>query len=358
MTDPDVANQAASRTDTSASLLPSRGPLPTAIGVDIGASRLKLTLVDQAGNVLKSTSGPTPRHGSGAEVVEGVAAQTGAFRDCVRAAGFLPAGIGVDVPHMIEGEQWIQRWANSLPAIDNLALRPMLADRLGGPMAMTNDATAAAIAEHMFGRGRDVDRLLLMAIGTGISIGVIADGRVLDYNWGTAGDTGQIIVDTAGLHECSCGAHGCLETVASGTGIAAELTRAVGRGEKSSLGDRLEGGQTVTARDVADAARAGDAVAGRIFERAAFFIGVALATYVHLYRPHLIVLAGGVMNSSDLLLEDIQNWLQRLASPARLAGLRGIEMSAFPDLGASIGSASLVLFPGRYTGEPSREVMP
>lgn len=357
MTDPNVANQTAGRPDTSASPLPSSGPLSTAIGVDIGASRLKLTLVDQDGTILMSTSGPTRRHGSGADVVEGVAAQTSAFRDSVRAAGFAPAGIGVDVPHMIEGEQWIQRWANSLPAIDNLALRPTFADRLGGPLAMTNDATAAAIAEHLFGRGRDVDRLLLMAIGTGISIGVIADGRVLDYNWGTAGDTGQIIVDTAGLNECSCGGHGCLETVASGTGIAAELTRAVRRGERSSLEGLVKGGPTVTARDVADAARAGDAVAGRIFERAAFFIGVAVATYVHLYRPHLIVLSGGVMNSSDLLLEGIQNWVQRLASPARLAGLRGIEMSAFPDLGASIGSASLVLFPGRYPGEPSREVV-
>jgi glucokinase len=358
MTDSNVADQTARRTGTWTSPLLSPGPLPAAIGVDIGASRLKLTLVDQAGTVLMSTAGPTPRHGSGAEVVGGVAAQTSAFRDSVRAAGFAPSGIGVDVPHMIEGEQWIQRWANSLPAIDNLALRPMLTDRLGGPLAMTNDASAAAIAEHLFGRGRDVDRLLLMAIGTGVSIGVIADGQVLDYNWGTAGDTGQIIVDTAGLNECSCGGHGCLETVASGTGIAAELIRAVRGGERSSLQDRVKGGQTVTALDVAVAARAGDAVAGRVFERAAFFIGVALATYVHLYRPHLIVLAGGVMNSSDLLLEGIQNWLERLASPARLAGLRGIELSAFPDLGASIGSASLVLFPGRYLGELSRELVP
>jgi glucokinase len=330
----------------------------TAIGVDIGASRLKLTLVDQAGTVLMSTSCPTPRDGTGKDVVDGVGAQTRAFRDSARAAGFAPAGIGVDVPHMIDGEQWTQRWANSLPAIDDLPVHPMLSERLGGRLAMTNDATAAVMAEHLFGCGRDVDRLLLMAIGTGISIGVIADGQVLDYNWGTAGDTGQIIVDTAGLNECSCGGHGCLETVASGTGIAAELTRAVGRGESSILAGRVEAGQVVTARDVADAARAGDALAGRIFERAGFFVGVALATYVHLFRPHLIVLSGGVMNSSDLLLEGIQNWLPRLASPARLVGLRGVELSAFPDLGASIGSAGLILFPGRYLAGSFGKVAP
>ncbi len=318
----------------------------TAIGVDMGASRLKLALVDETGEVLRSMVLPTPRGRNGVEIVEKVAAAIVDFRQAADAQE--AAGIGIAVPHLIEGPQWVQRWANSIPALDGLALRPLLESRIGGALAMGNDVSAAVIAEHLFGRGRGLDRLLVMSIGTGVSIGVIADGELLRYTWGTAGDTGQIVVDVEGLNRCSCGARGCLETVASGTGIRDEVIRAVRRGERTVLAARIESADDITAQDVAEAARQGDPVAVRTFERAAFFIGVALATYVQLYCPQLIVLAGGVMNSSELLLDGVRQTLTEIGSPARLSALEGIELSAFPDTGAAIGSASLILFPGRY----------
>ena len=107
-----------------------------------------------------------------------------------------------------------------------------------------------------------------------------------------------------------------------------------------------------TAEAVAQAARDGDAVAKRIFERAAFFLGVALATYVHMFAPELIVLAGGVTGSMDLLQKGVRDALEQFANPSLLGGLDGIELSAFPDLGAAIGSASLILFPDRYLRNP------
>jgi glucokinase len=104
---------------------------------------------------------------------------------------------------------------------------------------------------------------------------------------------------------------------------------------------------------VASAARQGDAAAIRAFERGAFFLGAALASYLQLFSPQLIVLSGGVMESSDLLLHGIRQSLQRVASPSRLSMLQGVEVSAFPQMGAAIGSASLIMFPDLYLRNPS-----
>lgn len=328
-------------------LPPRRATAAVAIGVDVGATRLKLALVASSGAVLDSTVLPTPRDGTGHEVVDQIADAVLAFSGDVAGATGV-RGFGISVPNFVAGPDWVQRWANNLPELEGVAMRPLLAARLGNSIAMANDVSAAATAEHLFGRGRGRDRLLLMSIGTGISIGVIVDGELLQYLLGTVGDTGHIIVDTQGRLRCSCGAHGCLETLASGTGIRNEAIRAVQRGEETELSALVNDDFRLTAEAVARAARDGDAVAKRIFERASFFLGVALTTYVHMFAPELIVFAGGVSGSMDLLQEGIRDTLEQFSNPSLLDVLDGMELSAFPDLGAAIGSASLILFPGRY----------
>jgi glucokinase len=320
----------------------------SAIGVDVGASRLKLALVDQTGAVLRSSVHPTPHAGTGAEIVDDISSAILAFRDDGPAPAVPPRGTGIVVPHFSVGPDWAQRWTNNMGALEGLAIRPLLTKRLGGEIAIANDVSAATVAEHMFGLGRGVDRLLLMAIGTGISIGVIIDGELLQYMWGTAGDTGHIVVDINGMHECTCGARGCLETVASGTGIRDAAVRALRGGEASALAAGLEAGRSISAADVAEAARQGDPVSVRIFERAAFYLGVALASFSQVFCPQLIVLAGGVTASSDLWLDRLRQSLKEIGSPARLSSLQGVELSAFPHMGAAIGSASLIMYPGRY----------
>lgn len=323
------------------------GRAAVAIGVDIGGTRVKLALVDSGGAVLESTVLPTPRDGTGQEVVDQIADAALGFRDDVAGASGV-RGFGISVPNFVAGPQWVQRWVNNLPELEGVAMRPLLAARLGDSIAMANDVSAAATAEHLFGRGRGRERLLLMSIGTGISIGVIVESELLQFFLGTVGDTGHIIVDTEGRLECTCGAHGCLETLASGTGIREEAKRAMRRGEPTVLSPLVEDESRLTAEAVAQAARDGDAVAKRIFDRAAFFLGVALTTYVHMFVPELIVLAGGVTGSMDLLQDGIRDSLEQFSNPSLLGVLDGIEVSAFPDLGAAIGSAGLILFPGRY----------
>ena len=324
----------------------------TAIGVDVGASRLKLVHVDRSGSILSSAVHPTPRGDTGLQIGERIAVAIAAFRDTTRATGAAPSGIGIVVPYFVQGPDWVQRWTTNLPQLEGVALRPVFAEHLGNEIRTGNDVSAAVIAEHLFGRGQGVRRLLLMAIGTGISIGVMVDGELLQYSWGTAGDTGHIVVDPDGLEVCTCGGRGCLETVASGWGLRDQAIRGARRSPGSALATMLEAGQEITGADVAGAARRGDELAVRTFQRATHFLAVALASYLQIFSPELIVLSGGVTDSSDLLLDGVRELLQRVASPSRLRTLRGVELSAFPHMGAAIGSASLILFPDRYLRSP------
>lgn len=319
-----------------------------AIGADVGASRLKLVLLDNTGTIVRSTLHPTPQVGTGPEIVEEITTAIATFRDEAMALSIDPLGIGIVVPHFVEGSAWIQRSTNNMSALEGLELRPLLEERLGTNLAVANDVSAATMAEHMFGLGRGVNRFLQMSIGTGVSIGVVIDGELLQFTWGTAGDTGHIIVDTDGMHECTCGARGCLETVTSGTGIRESAVRAIQRGEITALTAQFEADQDFSAADVAEAARQGDRVARAIFDQAARFLAIALADYLQIFAPELIVLAGGVTESSDLWIDQARTCLVEFASPSKLSKLRGVKLSKFPHMGAAMGGASLILFPDRY----------
>ena len=184
-----------------------------------------------------------------------------------------------------------------------------------------------------------------MSIGTGISIGMITESGAVDFNWGGTGDSGQIIVDPDATERCTCGGRGCLESVAAAPAIRREAVRSIERGEATSLAARHAATGTLEAVHVVRAAEDGDDVARRILDRAGRSVGIALTSYLHMFRPELIVLCGGVAEAGGLLLEPIRRTVSGMANPWYLERLRGIEISAFPRDGAAIGSAAVVLDP-------------
>jgi glucokinase len=322
---------------------------PHAIGVDIGGTNTKLALVDESGVVHARESFPTPRDPSPDRLVEGIIAGANAFRARVEAEGFRVEGMGFTVPHFFDGPDWTQRQTNNIPSLEGYPLYPPLRRAFGSSIAMMNDLSAAGIAEYAYGRGRDKDRMLLMAIGTGIAISVVTRNEgLIHFSWDTTGDTGQIIVDPFGQAECSCGGRGCLEAVAAAPALRRRGLSEIARGRTTLLARIREERGDLEARDISEAAAAGDAVARDILDQAGFFLGVALTSYLHIFRPTLMVLAGGVAQAGDLLLEPIRRTMSRLASPWYLSRLEGIVVSALGNDGQAIGCASLILYPGRF----------
>jgi glucokinase len=320
-----------------------------AIGVDIGATNLKLALVDSSGVVHSRAMSATPKDPDPKAVVSGIISATTAFWREAQASGFEVAGFGFGIPHFHEGRDWEQKQTNNMPSLEGYPIRPPLAEAFGDSIAMANDVSAAGIAEHMFGRGRGIERMMMVAIGTGVGTCMITrEQGLVHFSWDSIGDAGMIIVDPLGRADCTCGGRGCLEALVSGPGIRQRALREIERGRPTVLADVQRAQGDIEARDVSEAARAGDRVALDLMQETGFYLGVALTSYLHIFRPNLFVLGGGVAQAGDLLIEPARQTLERLASPWYLRRLEAIEVAALGKEAAAVGCASLILHPGLY----------
>lgn len=320
-----------------------------AIGVDIGATNLKMALIDPDGTVHARTTSATPRDKDPRAVVSGIIAAGMSFWRQCQAAGFDVTGFGFGIPHFHEGWDWEQRQTNNMPSLEGFPMRPPLAEAFGSSIAMANDVSAAGIAEHMFGRGRGSERMMMVAIGTGVGTSVITrEQGLVRFSWDSIGDAGMIIVDPSGHPDCTCGGRGCLEAHVSGPAIRLRALREIERGRETRLAEIKRTRGDIEALDVSEAAHAGDPVAVDILEEAGFYLGVAFASFLHIFRPNVLVVGGGVAQAGDLLIEPARKSMARLASPWYLRRLEAIDVAALGKDAAAIGCASLILHPGRY----------
>lgn len=258
--------------------------MPLYAGFDLGGTQLKYGLLDERLNPVFKSKAPTPP--TMAELLElfGRLWQDlkKKVRRPIRAAGFGIPGI------FSLKEQKIYQSPN-YSDLDGFDLRPAIARRINAPFWIDNDANIAAYGEYRCGAGKGVGHLLLLTLGTGVGSGIIIDGRLLHGSCGFAAEMGHITVHPDG-EQCNCGARGCLETEAAAGPIVRnyrELTRSVG---------------SLTAKEVAKRAKKGDAAARKSFERAGYYLGIGLGIAINLLNPELILLGGGVMESSDLIL--------------------------------------------------------
>ncbi|HET7474376.1 MAG TPA: ROK family protein, partial [Candidatus Limnocylindrales bacterium] len=231
----------------------------------------------------------------------------------------------------------------SLPGWDDLPLVRIVSDALDRPAVVDNDATACALAEWWFGAGRDrgaggdpVRDLVYLTISTGVGGGLVLDGRVFRGAAGNAGELGHLTVDHRG-RLCACGRRGCLEAYASGTNIAARAREALGSSAEPSS---LRAFPAVTARDVAEAAAAGDPLASRVWDETTEILGSAIANILDVFNPELVVLGGGVTRAWRQLLDPVRDIGLRLAMPpARRSG--DVVLTALGDDVGIVGAAAI-----------------
>lgn len=278
-----------------------------ALGIDLGGTQLRLALVDPAGAVVRRAAAATDLAGPAA-----VLGQIERLYGELGAAEARPIGIGVSAPGPLDSETGSIIAIPTLPGWNDFPLAAALTEAFGLPVVVENDGIAAANGEWRFGAARGARHFVYVTVSTGIGGGVVVDGRLLHGRRGLAGHVGHMIVEPGGPR-CSCGAKGCFEALASGSALARAAREAAAAWPDSLVAKQAP--DTITGRDVVEAARTGDALALALLAREAEWLGLGFASLAHLYSPEMIVMGGGVSQAFDLLQDGIAASFRAAAMP-------------------------------------------
>jgi glucokinase len=244
--------------------------------------------------------------------------------------------VGVASPGALDLVHGLVFEAPQLPGWDGVPLVEIMSERLGLPVLLENDANAAALGENRFGTGRGTRFMVYLTISTGVGGGIIIDRKIYHGVSGSAGELGHMVVWFNGPR-CLCGERGCLEAIASGTGLAWRAKDLVDRNEAHGLERILRERGELDADEIADAARAGDEDARRLFDEAGLYLGVALANHINIFNPEMLVLGGGVVNGAgDLFLDHAERIMRQLARKEPLKYVR-LERAALGDRSGPLG---------------------
>lgn len=225
--------------------------------------------------------------------------------------------IAVAAPGFLDPDLGIVYEAPNIPGWENYPLRKILEDVFNIPIFLGNDANLAALGEWKFGAGIGHSNLLYLTISTGIGSGAILNNELLLGHKGLAGEFGHVTVLPDGPI-CSCGRQGHIEAIASGTGILNYVNEQISAGRTTFLSNL----EKITGKDISQAAQNGDILAIEAYNRAGYYLGIALANFLHMLNPSIVIFGGGVSSSGELLFEPMHKSLEeRLISPAYLDGL-------------------------------------
>ncbi len=238
-------------------------------------------------------------------------------------------GIALALPGPVDPFQGILFGAPNIPGWTNLPLRRLMVERFHVPVVVGNDANLAALGEWKFGAGRGHHHMIYITISTGIGGGVIIDDQLLLGSRGLAAEIGHITVMPDGPL-CGCGQRGHLEAIASGPSIARWAEEQISQGAASILSSQ----KRLSAKEISRAAQQGDPLAITALERAGTFLGVALASYLHIFNPTAVILGGGVTQSGDSLLQPLRKALrEHIMTPSYLENLTLTTAALGDDVG-------------------------
>jgi glucokinase len=300
------------------------------LGLDVGGTTIKAGLVDENCRVLESRSTPTV-----IDDIKGfISKLTELIRDFQKSAAIDAVGIGV--PGLRSSKTRTIQTSPNIPCLKNVNLEELVADEVHLKVISENDANAGAYAEFLCGAGIGLHDLAYLTLGTGLGSGLVLNGSLYLGASGYGGEFGHTIVDPDG-RPCGCGKRGCIETVASATGIVATAKDKLKTSGASLL---HEIPPPLTADKIYAAAVRGDETARQVFADTGRWLGIACANLINLLNLEMIIIGGGVMASGQVLLSHAGDFARQFAFPPSFADCRIVQSKLWPDAGM-IGAALL-----------------
>ena len=271
-------------------------------GIDVGGTSVKCGLFQTDGTLLEKWEIPTRTENGGSEILPDIAKSVKAKMGEKGIAADDVAGVGIDVPGPVNDKGELSIAVNLNWGYKNIVKE--LSDELGGmAVKAANDANAAALGEMWAGGGKGSKNLVMVTLGTGVGGGIIVDGKVVAGFNGAGGEIGHITVNHDEIEACNCGQYGCLEQYTSATGIVRVAKRKLAKtNDETSLRNFPE----LTAKDVFDEAKSGDAVALGLVDEVCGILGSTLSNIACVVDPEVVVIGGGVSKAGSILIESIQ----------------------------------------------------
>ncbi len=280
------------------------------LGIDFGGTNVKTGIFDEDMNLLSKTSAPAGVEMEPEDIVANI----------VKTAKLLiadsghqladVAAIGIGTPGPADYLNGIIIKASNLPTFHNTPLRDMIADGLGKPAVLENDANVACWGEFIAGAGKDITDMIFFTLGTGIGGGIVSSGRLVQGCDGNGAELGHLIIYPDG-RQCGCGQEGCVEAYASASSTARRAAEQLDNNPDSSLAQVKEQNGEVTCKDVFEQAEAGDVFANEIVDGTAKALAILCVNMLHTTEPEKIVFSGGMIAAGQILLDRIRNHFDR-----------------------------------------------
>jgi glucokinase len=269
-----------------------------AIGVDIGGTKTAFGIVNDMGEMLTQKSIPTNLNIEAMDMIQQINREIASLLDQVPLNESDLVGIGIGAPGPLNSKNGMITCPPNLESWRNIEITKQIQEDFSIPVYLENDASAAALAEKWVGAGKDSGHFLFMTISTGIGSGIVSDGKLIAGASGNAGDIGHMVIDPS-YGQCVCGQHGCFEMIASGTAIAKQGSKIVGK--------------SISTKEVFNLYDKGEEkiveLVNTVFEK----IGIGCVSLINIFDPEKIIIGGGVSKVGEPLFSAIRNYVEKYA---------------------------------------------
>jgi len=309
------------------------------IGIDIGGTTVKTGIIDNDGNILDKWEIPTNRTNCGESIVSDIWKSLTERLDQNEMPKESVEGIGIGAPGFIDSDtghvfEAVNIGWKNMPLSEELRAISKL------PVFVTNDANAAVLGENWKGAGGNVKNLFALTLGTGVGGGIIVNGNILNGESGMAGEIGHTTVEPDGVL-CNCGRRGCLETIASATGMVRQAKMKIEQHSESLLVSRYNASGNITAKDIFELANDGDVPCKDIIAYTADVLGMAISNAATLINPSKVLIGGGVSAAGEEFIQLIEDAFRNY-SLARVSGICELKLAQLGNDAGIIGAAFLV----------------
>ena len=305
-------------------------------GIDLGGTTVKIAYFDETGKMLDKWEIPTVTADGGKQILPDIAASIQQYMlgNSIPETAIL--GLGIGVPGPVNAKGVVNKCVNLGWGVFNIA--QTLTELTGFPVKAGNDANVAALGEFWKGGGQGCDNMVFVTLGTGVGGGIVVEGNLLHGAHGSGAEIGHLCVNPEETLRCNCGNYGCVEQYCSATGIVRLAKLHLAASEAPSV---LRDAESLTCKDIFDAAKAGDSEALAVLDKVYRYMGLFLGNVCSTVNPEIVVIGGGVSKAGDMLVKGIEPYFHKHVFHA--AGGAKFTMASLGNDAGAYGAFKLAL---------------